>query len=171
MAAAPWPGITLWISKDGYDATSYKVLELPRDQTPNITLTPAAGDVLFEVHGTDACADLPPLYPTIPGGNHYVGEFVAYHSGSLVVHSVLNPGDIGGVTLSVSQVPPPRRGPIFGDTFTILASSSTIPNPYNCCGRILAPSFPIAAGYRYVLTFDADVILCVPYAVSLTRPR
>jgi hypothetical protein len=170
MAEAPWPGIMLWTSKDGYETKPYKILQLPRDQNPDVTLTPAAGDVLFDVHGTNACSELPVLDPTNPYGARYVGEFVAYHSGSLVVHSVENPGDIGGVMFAMSKVTPPRRRPLRTDPVTVLVTGSTIPN-HNTGGTIQAPSFPIAAGYRYVFWFDSDSLVCVPYSVSLTRPR
>jgi hypothetical protein len=35
------PGFTLWVSKPGYDATPYDIVQLPRDQHPDVSLMPA----------------------------------------------------------------------------------------------------------------------------------
>ena len=52
-------GFALVVSKPGYDSTSYRIAQLPRDQHSSIGLVPAAGQRAIRVSGTNDCVDLP----------------------------------------------------------------------------------------------------------------
>jgi carboxypeptidase family protein/Big-like domain-containing protein len=43
LAATAWPGFALRISKPGFRDASYRVLTLPRDETPDIAMSPVPG--------------------------------------------------------------------------------------------------------------------------------
>jgi hypothetical protein len=82
-------GFTLAVSKDGYDSTSAKIAELPRDQRPEITLVPDAVPVTSRLTGK-LCADdafWQTVYPSLYKceGSPLIGHhFIAMHRAGVV---------------------------------------------------------------------------------------
>jgi hypothetical protein len=81
-------GFTLAVSKDGYDSTSARIAELPRDQRPDITLVPDAPPVTSRLTG-HLCVDFAFWLPTssakceapLPLMGHH---FIAVHRAGVV---------------------------------------------------------------------------------------
>jgi hypothetical protein len=146
-------GFTLWVSKPGYDAKSFEVVQLPRDQHPEVALTPLAGDVAFSISGSNAITDLSPYcgVPNASCDNRLITSFPVHHSGELVVRELINPmwGSPGVGVYKFSAA-------------GLLISITGGGGPFRA---------NLEGGYKYTLAFTGEFPMSSPFRVVLTRPR
>src|SRR5262249_27393877 len=169
----------LWVNKPGYDATPYNIVQLPRDQHPDIALVPS-GYTTVEFRGFDQCTlPLSPCASPVQAAGHciancgrIVGPFGVDHDGVLASLDAPTPGGIGFTDGNWTRVFRNGTGGqviFMPDTgFTPVYPPADACAPWRCSGR----SWALQGGFWYYLEFSGDGEQCQrPYLETWVAPR
>jgi hypothetical protein len=162
-------GFTLWARKSGYDAVPFNVAQLPRDERPDIGLTPL-GYVTLDLRGDDQCK-LPGGLTGVYSGVRYWGPIAVHRDG--LIAALDRSARIGFSDGNLVRV---MRFGLDGRAIYMPTSLSTPPlGICNPAGDPLGncPSFMAMGGNWYYIAFSGDIERnCqVPYRETWVAPR